>query len=149
MGDYLSQFEKFHKGCLLAKKCWSIISHYADTFKDGYILYLMVILNGGWDSLVNYPLNVKFSSVTIMCMASTLIGPLMASSLQLALHNPGLIFNSKREDKWSVGLMRVGVLMLSVFIPILLNVAHGNVEEDIREESKHPEGSSQLKKLIE
>merc|ERR1712074_453831 len=74
---------------------------------------------------------------------------LIASSLQLALHNPGLIFNSKRKDKWSVGLMRVGVLALSVFIPILLNVAHENVEEDIREESKHPEGRSRLKKLIE
>ena len=39
--------------------------------------------------------------------------------------------------------------MLSPFIPILLNVAHENVEEEIREESKNSDGSSQLKKLME
>ena len=145
--DYLSQFEKFHKVTHVAMKCWSIMSHYADSFKDGFILYLMVDLNGGWESLVNFPL--KFSSVTIICMGTTLIGPLIASSLQLALNNPGLIFNSKKKDIWSVSLMRVGVLLLSVFIPILLNVAHENVEEEIREESKKPVGSSQLKELME
>ena len=96
---------------------------------------------------MNYPW--KFSSVTIMCMAATLVGPLLISSLQLAITNPGLIFNSKREDKWSVSLMRVGVLVLCPFIPILLNVAHENVEEKIREESKKSKGSSHLKELME
>ena len=145
--DYLSQFEQFHKSSLWAKKCWSIITHYIDTFKDGYILYLMIDLNGGWESLVNYPW--KFSSVTIMCMTATLLGPLLISSLQLAINNPGLIFNSKRKDKWSVRLMRVGVFVLSPLIPVLLNVANENVEEDIREESKNSEGSSQLQELME
>ena len=145
--DILSQYKKFHKSSHWAKKCWSIISHYSDSFKDGFILYLMIDLNGGWESLVNYPW--KFSSVTIMCMTTTLVGPLLISSLQLAITNPGLIFNSKREDKWSVSLMRVGVLVLSPFIPILLNVAHENVEEEIREESIHSEGNPQLKEMME
>ena len=146
VSDFLSQFEKLHKLIHWTKKCCTIVSHYADSIKDGFVLYLMIDLNGGWESLVNYPW--KFSSVTIMCMATSLIGPLLISGLQLAINNPGLIFNSKRKDKWSVTLMRVGVLMLSPFISILLNVANQSVEEEIREESKKSKGSSKLKELM-
>ena len=89
-----------------AKKCWSIISQYSNIFNSVFLLYLMIDLNGRWEALMNYPW--KFSSVIIMCMTATLVGQLLISSLQLAITNPGLIFNSKREDKWSLSLMRVG-----------------------------------------
>ena len=144
---HLSSFlDKFHGLSLLARKSLNIISHYIDTFKDVYILYLMVIINGGPGTLVDYPS--KFSTIVIMCMATTVFCPLLLSSIQLAINNPGLIFNSKRTDKMSVGLMRGSVILLSVLIPILLNVAHENVNEDIRKESKKSEGSYRLTDLM-
>ena len=143
ISDYLSLF---HSISLFTRKSLSIISHYADTFKDAYILYLMIIINGGLGKIVDYPS--KFSSIVIMCMATTIVGPLLLSSIQLAINNPGLIFNSERTDKWLVGLMRVGVILISVFIPILLNVAHENVNEEIRKESKNNYGSSKLTDLM-
>ena len=147
VNDFLSHFEKLHSFLHWSKKCIKLASHYADSIKDGFILYIMIDLNGGWESLVNYPW--KFSSVTIMCMATSLLGPLLISGLQLAINNPGLIFNSERKDKLSVALMRVGNLVLSPLISIFLNVAKESIEERIREKSKNSEGTSQLNKLME
>ena len=106
----------------------------------------MVNINGGTGTLVEFPL--KFSSIVILCMSTTIVGPLLVSSIQLAINNPALIFNSQRTDKWSVWLMRIGVILLSVFIPILLNVAHENINEVIRNETRKSGGNSKVSELL-
>ena len=146
ISDYISQYEKLHRLTFLTKKSLSLVSHYADSFKDFYILYIMVNINGGTGTLVEFPL--KFSSIVILCMSTTIVGPLLMSSIQLAINNPGLIFNSQRTDKWSVRLMRIGVILLSVFIPILLNVAHENINEVIRNETRKSGGNSKVSELL-
>ena len=44
--------------------------------------------------------------------------------------------------------MRFGVIMLSVFIPIILNVALEDINDKIRKESRNAEGSSKLTDLL-
>ena len=66
-------------------------------------------------------------------MATTIVGPLFISSMQLAINDPGLVFNSKRKNKWS---MTVGVILTSLVNPIILSIAHENIQEKIRKSSK-------------
>ena len=42
ISDYLNLFERLHSIRLFVRKSFSIISHYIDTFRDVYILYLIL-----------------------------------------------------------------------------------------------------------
>ena len=82
-----------------------------------------------------------------MCMATTILVPLLISSIQLA-KRPGLIFNSRRKDKWSVGLMRLGVILTSFLNPIILKVSHENIQQKIRKYSQTFDSSEKLIQLV-
>ena len=79
---------------------------------------------------------------------TTIVGPLLISSIQLAISNPGLIFNSRRKDKWSVRLMRMGVILTCFINPIILKVAHENIQEKIRRYSQTSDPSEKLIQLV-
>ena len=70
------------------------------------------------------------------------------SSIQLASSNPGLIFNSRRKDKWSMRLMRVGVILTCFINPIILKVANENIQEKIRKYSQTTDPSEKLIQLV-
>ena len=125
---YINKFERLHRAWLLIGKSVTVIivSQYSDIFKDIYILSILIKINGGPGTLYDFPL--KFSSMIIMCMATTLFAPLLISSIQLAISiNPGIIFNSKRKDKLSLRLMRVGVILTSFVNPIIIKIAYENI----------------------
>ena len=118
ISDYINRFERFHRARLLIGKSFAIVVQYSDTFKDIYILSILIRINGGTKTLYDFPW--KFSSMIIMCMAVTIFAPLLISSIQLAISsNPGLVFNSKRKDRWSVKFIRVGVILTSFVNPII------------------------------
>ena len=130
-------------GTVFSGKLVSLVNQYSDTFKDCFLLYIMIEINGGPTTLLEFPM--KFSSIVIMTMAVTIAGPIFISSLQLATNNPGLVFNSKKTDKWTVMLMRIGVILLSLVNPLLLNISYDEINEKIRKQS----GSSRTSKLKE
>ena len=68
-----------------------------------------------------------------MCMATTIVAPLLICGLQLAVSNPVLIFNSKRKDKVYERIIRIGVILTSLVNPIFLKLAHENIQEKLRE----------------
>ena len=147
ISDFIKRFESIHRARLHVGKSVTIVSQYSDIFKDIYILSILIKINGGPRTLFDFPL--KFSSMIIMCMATTIIVPLLLSSIQLAnSSNPGLVFNSKRKDKWSVRLMRVGVILTGFVNPIALRIAHENIQEKIRNFLIKPDSSEKLFKFI-
>ena len=146
ISDYINKFESFHNVRLLIGDSVTIVAQYSDIFKDIYLLSILLKINGGPRTLYDFPW--KFSSIIIMCMATTIVGPLFISSIQLAISNPGLVFNSRRKDKWSVSLMRVGVIFTSFVNPIFLNIAHENIQEEIRKYSQTSDLSEKLIKMV-
>ena len=144
--DYINSFERFHTVRILIGKSVTIVAQYSDIFKDIYLLLILLKINGGVRTLYEFPL--KFSSMIILCVATTIVGPLIISSIQLANSNPGLIFNSKRKDKWSVRLMRAGVILTCFVNPMILKVAFENVQEKIRKHSHTSDPSDKLVKLV-
>ncbi len=130
ISDHMSRFAWFHSARLMIGKYIIIVSQYSDIFKDIYLLSILLKINGGPRTLYEFPW--KFSSMIIICMAITIVVPLLISSIQLALSNPGLVFNSKAKEKWFVRLMRVGVILTSFVNPIILKVAHENINAKIR-----------------
>ena len=45
ISEYLSQYERVHSIRLLFRKLVSLVNHYSDTFKDSFLLYVMVEIN--------------------------------------------------------------------------------------------------------
>ena len=144
--DHMNQFENFHYVRQLIGNSLTIVAQYSDNFKDIFILSILLNINGGPGTLLEFPL--QFSSIIIISMATTIMFPLLISSVQLALDNPGLMFNSRRKDKWSVRLMCVGVILSSLINPIILKNLHENIQEKIRKYSKTAEQSDKLIQLI-
>ena len=146
ISDFTNRFEMFHRVRLLIMNSVTIVAQYSDIFKDVFILSILIKINGGPRTLYHFPK--KFSSIIIICMATTIFGPLLISSIQLAIRNPGLVFNSKRKDKWSVRLMRVGVILTSFINPIILKITHENIQETIRKYSQTSYSGDKIFKLI-
>merc|ERR1711983_272479 len=88
IADSFNRFERFHSARLLIKKSVTIISQYSDIFKDIYLLSILSKVNGGLKTLYEFPW--KFSSMIIICFGTTIVCPLLISSIQLAMSNPGL-----------------------------------------------------------
>ena len=64
------------------------------------------------------------------------------------MYDPGLIFNIRRRDKWSVRLMRVGVILTCFINPIILKVAHENIQEKIRRYSQTFDPNEKMIQLV-
>ena len=146
ISDFIIKFERFRSARILIGKLTTIINQYSDIFKDIYLLLILVKINGGVSTLYEFPW--KFSSMIIMCMATTIVVPLLISSIQLAISNPGLIFNSNRKDKWSVRFMRVGVILTCFVNPIILKIADEHIQEKIRKYSQSSDSNENFFKLI-
>ena len=103
ISDFFSKFERFHSARLRIGKLATIVAQYSDIFKDIYLLSILIQINGGVRTLYEFPW--KFSSIIIICLTTTIVVPLLISSIQLAISNPALVFNSRGKDKWSVRFM--------------------------------------------
>ena len=146
ISGFLKRFERIHSARHLVGKLAILFAQYSDIFKDIYLLSILIQINGGLRTLYQFPW--KFSSIIIICLTTTIVGPLLISSIQLAISNPGLIFNSRRKDKWSVRLMRVGVILTCFINPIILKVANENIQEKIRKYSQTTDPSEKLIQLV-
>ena len=93
-----------------------ILQVYSDVFKDCYIVVTIFYIIGGINSFLAFPTN--FTSVLLLCLAASVLLPLLLSSLQLAIENPEMVFNMERRR----GLDGTRIAMqFSVFIFLFLN----------------------------
>lgn len=121
IADYLSKFEWISVMLHNMRKVSILIAQFVDLTKDLYLLILLIQINGGLGTLIYFPL--KFTSIIIFSLTITIVGPLLTSSISLAINNPGLIFNSDKKDWVSLTLMRIGAILASAFNPTLLRKA--------------------------
>ena len=91
-----------------------ITSNYVDIFKDTFLMVSLMQIVGGPYAVLLYP--TKFSSAIVLGLAASIVLPLLASSLQIAINNPTLIFSFQARRSVTI----VMCLVCSVFIPIFL-----------------------------
>ena len=145
----LEHLEKYHEYISEAKKILGLLSHYTDLFKDVFIVYVMASAVGGCSGIFIFPQ--KFSSVVILCLASSIIVPLFLSSLYLAINNPGLIFlrGFKKNSMWLTVFMAVGVMLISFGHPVILLILFQNVKDKLRLEAEKCQNYSKISGLLQ
>ena len=67
----------------LLKKVGNIASYYVDFFKDVYLGTSILVVIGGVFSLIMFP--TKLTSVVVICLFLTVLGPLFVANLDLAI----------------------------------------------------------------
>ena len=61
-----------------------ILGSYIDLFKDTFLALTLLFAVGGPASVLGYP--TQFTSAIVMVMWATIIGPLLASTIHLAIY---------------------------------------------------------------
>ena len=95
-----------------------ILASYVDLFKDTFLACTLLVVVGGPASVIGYP--TQFTSVIVMVMWATIIGPLMASTVHLAIYDPFFLF------RFDVSRAAMVLLCFSCWVinPIILRHRH-------------------------
>ena len=121
--------EKLGKTIELVHSVVKILGSYIDLFKDTFLACSLLFAVGGPASVLGYP--TKFTSAIVMVMWATIIGPLLASSLHLAMYNPFLLQNPFLLPESSRGLQIIVCFLYLVINTILLINLYQSVQEKI------------------
>ena len=120
----------------LLKRSIIMIYHYLDVIKDCYLIWSIIEINGGYETLVRYE---EFPTVIALCLIATVLFPLVLSSFHLAINCPGIIFGVMNEElgrwRWNSVFLATLTVLSSFLCPILLKNAYENVNQKITEES--------------
>ena len=121
-------------------KCLKLIFIFVDMYKDTFLATTILITTGGWSAVLNFPTN--FSSVVVICMFSSIIIPLLLSSLHLAVHSPFMIFDCLDERNPTIWKRIDAVLLCflcTLLNPVLLITKLEKVQERARRLAKYNE----------
>ena len=107
-----------------------LMIHYMDVIKDCYLIWTITEINGGFLSLTYYD---QFPTVIALCLISTVIFPLILSSLHLVINSPGIIFGITNEelDGKTNKLMKIITFITSFLCPLFMKNSKENVQEKI------------------
>ena len=106
---------------------------YLDILKDFFLACSLFLIVGGTKAIIEFPTN--FSIVVVLCLLSSVIGPVFFATLHLVVHNPFLIFpkaTHKNRAIWKKVLMISICCLLSIFNPIFLVNAYESAKERTR-----------------
>ena len=134
--DNLNRNEKYKKAMYHISKIGGLLGHYSDIFKDSFLLYTICNINGGIKPLLDFP--TKFTSVVIFLSGASIIFPLLISTIHLAKNNAKMIYTSikSKVSKTKLLFLKVGVILLAVVNPILLQNSYETIKEKTREHAK-------------
>ena len=98
----------------------SILFHFLDIVKDISLSVALLIIIGGPSSITEFPF--QFSSAVVLCWIVSIIVPILASSINLALTQPFLVFTSTRLRAMRGGrvVAALGCLLLSPLNTVVL-----------------------------
>ena len=119
----------------------SILSHFIDIVKDSLLTVSLLVIIGGPQAIVDFPTN--FSSAVVMAWLGTILVPILASSLNLGLTNPFLVFDSTRLKAMKGGrvVAAIGCMLLSPFNTVVLKtnleICQQQVIEAARDEEEY------------
>ena len=122
--------EKLGKTIELVHSVVKILGSYIDLFKDTFLACSLLFAVGGPASVLGYP--TKFTSAIVMLMWTTILLPLLASTLHLAIYNPFLLHNPFLFFKESRCQMIVLCFLYLAINPILLINLYQSIQEKIR-----------------
>ena len=138
--------EKWIGSINLIRRSNDLFSYFFDILKDSYLCYRLFSLNGGLIALWMFPS--KFSSVVVLSLSSSVILPLLLSSIHLTLNFDNIItlVNPKKRFKRTfTTIIKFGTLLLSILNPVILTNAFELMKEKARIEAKTPNNHNVIK----
>ena len=131
-------------------KCLKLIFIFVDMYKDTFLAATILITTGGWNAVLNFPTN--FSSVVVICMFSSIMVPLLLSSMHLAIYNPTMLFDCFQDKNPSI-VKRVSIIFLcfscTLLNPVLLVSKIEGVQEEARRLAKFNKVDMEVVTLVE
>ena len=133
------------------KRLVKIELQYLDLVKDSFLTYSLYRIVGGHRAICDF--STEFSIVVVLCLATSVVVPVIFSTLHLVVHNPFLIFTT--SDKGQTGWRRAAMTLIcfctSVINPILLLNNYEGAKEKTRKMAKDMDQNTieQMKKTKE
>ena len=121
-----------------------IIASFSDVFKDVFLTVTLVVILGGPLEVLRYP--TRFTSVIVMGLATSIVVPLLTSSLHLAINNPNMIYNFTGVRRSVVIIIH---LVNSFLNPLLLINRYESAKEKIRSVTKTNSDYQRVPSLIQ
>ena len=149
--DYIRAHEWLTDFLNTIKRLVKIELQYLDIVKDSFLTYSLYNIVGGYKAFLDF--STEFSIVVVLCLASTVIVPVIFATLHLVVHNPFLIFTTsdKGQTGWRRAMMTMVCFCLSFFNQIFLVNNYEKAKEKTRKMAKAMDKNTmeQLKKTKE
>ena len=109
---------------------------YLDLVKDSFLTYSLYNIVGGHQAIWDF--QTEFSIVVVLCLAASVVIPVMFATLNLVVHNPFLIITTSDMEQtgWRRATMTLVCCCLSFLNPILLVNNYEVAKEKTRMMSK-------------
>ena len=124
---------------------------YLDIVKDSFLTYSLYWIVGGHKAILDFP--TEFPIVVVLCLAASVVLPVMFATLHLVVHNPFLIVTTsdKGQSGWRRATMTLVCCCLSFLNPILLVNNYEGAKEKTRTMAKAMDKNTrqQMKKTKE
>ena len=130
-----------------ATKLEGLLGYYSDVFKDTFLFITIYNINGGISPLIDFPR--RFTSTIVICFGSSIFIPNFITSIYLAKTKYQTIFKGWKFSRIMNFFMKMSLIILSFFNPVILLNSYENVKEKARLESKKLDYKSLTKRLRE
>ena len=136
----LEKKESYNKIVSLVSQVLGAVYYYFDFYKDINLFIIVYHLNGGWQSLVDYPS--QFTSIMIFCLGTSTFLPLLVSSAYLISDNVGNInklykvLNIETPTTLRTLLMKMVVLAFSFINPLIVMAWYEHTQEMTRKNAR-------------
>ena len=149
--DYIRAHEWLTDLLNTIKRLVKIELEYLDLVKDSFLTYSLYRIVGGHQTIIEF--YTEFSIVVVLCLATSVVVPVIFSTLHLVVHNPFLIFTTsdKEQTGWRRAAMTLVCLCTSFLNPILLLNNYEGAKEKTRKMAKDMDTNTieQMKKTKE
>ena len=143
--DKITRNEILGQSLATIRRILQIFSSSLDFLKDIALAATITYISGGPRALLEAPRS--FVTVVVMCQVTTILVPVVLSTLHLAINHPNTIFSLKKNPpRW---IMRIACLLFSVFNQILLIVSFEKARENARRKAKKNHKAQNLSQLFE
>ena len=109
---------------------------YLDIVKDSFLTYSLYKIVGGHRAIRDF--STEFSVVVVLCLAASVVVPVVFATLHLVVHNPFLIVTTsdKNQTGWRRAAMGLVCVCLSVLNPIMMVNSYEQSKEKTRKMAK-------------
>ncbi len=124
---------------------------FLDVVKDTFLTYSLYKIVGGHQAILDFP--TEFSVVVVLCLAASVVVPVVFATLHLVVHNPFLIVTTSdnQQTGWRRAAMTLVCCCLSFLNPIVLVNNYERAKEKTRKMAKAMDKNTtqQMKKTKE